>query len=32
MYIQNKPLKNFLKFLEKNTANLKDLKAAQAFW
>ena len=31
MYIQNKLLKDFLKFLEKNTPNLKDLKGAQGF-
>ena len=29
MYIENKLLKVFLKFLEKNTPNLKDLKGAQ---
>ena len=32
MYMQNKLLKDFLKFLEKNTPNLKDLKGAQGFW
>ena len=32
MYMQNKLLKDFLKFVEKNMPNLKDLKVAQGFW